>query len=180
MRTLPWIRPVYFLLSRFVHLQCPSSFETPGNTPRNVGKTLRLFLWLDDLCFASIQFTRLTGRLKQMIWSDRLANRPLNAVLPCNTGGKKDVFTTWWDVKNSHRFPPESPRGLTFTWWRCCRLCLWHKLTELAHSFLLCSRVFFCLCGLFYGISLHKLSRQLSVFSFCPSGLISVLMAALT
>ena len=33
-------------------------------------------------------------------------------------------------------------RGLTFTWWGCCGLwwgccglCLWHKLTELAHSF---------------------------------------------
>ena len=56
------------------------------------------------------------------------------------------------------------------------RLCLWHKPTELAHSFLLYSCVYFCLYGLFNYISFHKFSRQLSAFSlffescFCPTG----------
>ena len=36
-----------------------------------------------------------------------------------------------------------SPRGLAFTWWGCQSLCLRHKLTELAHSFLFCSWVCF-------------------------------------
>ena len=39
---------------------------------------------------------------------------------------------------------PRSYR-LTFTWRGCCGLCLWHKPTELAHSFLFCSSVCFCL-----------------------------------
>ena len=39
--------------------------------------------------------------------------------------------------------------GLTFTWWGCYGLCLRHKLTELAHSFLVC----FCLYGPFNCIS---------------------------
>ena len=37
------------------------------------------------------------------------------------------------------------PRGLTFTWWGCCGLCSWYKPAELAHSFLFCSCVYFCL-----------------------------------
>ena len=41
------------------------------------------------------------------------------------------------------------PRGLTFTWWGCCGLCQKHKPTELAHSFLFCSCVYFCLYGSF-------------------------------
>ena len=39
------------------------------------------------------------------------------------------------------------------------------KSTELAHSFLLCSCVYFCLYGPFNCISFHKFSRQLSTFS---------------
>ena len=50
------------------------------------------------------------------------------------------------------------------------------KQTELAHSFLFCSCVYFCLYGPFNCISLHKVSRQLSVFSLCSSGLVSALM----
>ena len=37
-----------------------------------------------------------------------------------------------------------------------------HKPTELAHSFLFCSCVHFCLYGPFNCISFHKFSRQLS------------------
>ena len=40
---------------------------------------------------------------------------------------------------------PSYPRGLTFTWWGCYGLCLWHKPTKLAHSFLFCSCIYFCL-----------------------------------
>ena len=68
------------------------------------------------------------------------------------------------------------PRGLTFTWWGCNGLCLWHKPTELAHSSLFCSCVYFCLYGPFNCILLHKFSRQLSLFSHCSSGLISALL----
>ena len=48
------------------------------------------------------------------------------------------------------------PHGLTFTWWGCCGLCLWHKPTELARSFVFRSCVCFCLHGpstLFHSIS---------------------------
>ena len=69
-----------------------------------------------------------------------------------------------------------SPRGLTFTWRGCCDFCLWQKPTVLAHSFLFCSCVCFCLDGRFNCISFHKFSRQLSAFSLCSSGLISALM----
>ena len=58
------------------------------------------------------------------------------------------------------------PRELTFTWWKCYGLCLWHKL-----SFFFCFSVYFCLYGPFNCIS-HKFSRPLSVFSLCSSGLI--------
>ena len=69
----------------------------------------------------------------------------------------------------------EGPRGLTSTWWVCYGLCL-IKPTELAHSFLLCVCVYFCLYGPFNCISFHGFSRQLSVFWLCSSGFISVLL----
>ena len=34
-----------------------------------------------------------------------------------------------------NRYLNNSPHGLTFTWWGCYGSCLWHKPTELAHSF---------------------------------------------
>ena len=58
-----------------------------------------------------------------------------------------------------------SAHGLTFTWWGCCGLCLWHKPTELVHSFIFCSCVSFCLYGSFKCISLHEFFRQLSLLS---------------
>ena len=73
-----------------------------------------------------------------------------------------------------------SPHGLTFTWGICCGLYLWHKPTELAHSFLFSSCVYFCLYGFFNCISFHQFSRQLSVFSLCSPGLISALFALST
>ena len=63
----------------------------------------------------------------------------------------------------------KSPRGLTFMWMGCCGLCLWHKPTERAHSFL-------CLYGPFNCISFNRFSQQLSAFSLCSLGLISALL----
>ena len=45
---------------------------------------------------------------------------------------------------------------------------VWHKPTKLAHSFLFCSCVCFCLYGLFNCISFHKFSWQLSIFWLLP------------
>ena len=59
-------------------------------------------------------------------------------------------------------------------------VCVWHKPTELAHSFLFSSCICFCLYGPFNCISFHKLSRQLSAFSLCSFGLISDLLVLLT
>ena len=68
------------------------------------------------------------------------------------------------------------PSGLTFTWWGCCGFCFWHKPTELAHSFLFGSCVYFSIYGPFNCISFQKFSRQLSAFSLCCPGLISALL----
>ena len=56
----------------------------------------------------------------------------------------------------------------------------WHKPAKLAHSFLFCSCVCFCLYNPSNGISFHKFSRQLSTFSLCSSGLISALLVLST
>ena len=56
------------------------------------------------------------------------------------------------------------PRWLTFSWWGPYGLYLWHELTELAHSFLFCSRIYFCLYGHFNCISFRKFFRQLLRF----------------
>ena len=40
------------------------------------------------------------------------------------------------------------------------RFMFWHKPTELAHSLIFCSCVYFCLYGPFNCISFHKFSRQ--------------------
>ena len=54
------------------------------------------------------------------------------------------------------------------------------KPTELAHSFLFCSCVCFCLYGPFDCISFHKFSQQLPAFSLCSFGLISALLVLST
>ena len=72
------------------------------------------------------------------------------------------------------------PRGLTFAWWECSGLCHRHKPSELAHSFLFCYCVSFCLYGPISCISFHKFSRQVSAFSPCSSGLISALLVLST
>ena len=57
---------------------------------------------------------------------------------------------------------------------------VWHKPTELAHSFLFCSCVYFCLYGPFNCISFHKFFRHLFVFSLCSCGLSSALLVLST
>ena len=73
-----------------------------------------------------------------------------------------------------------SSHRLTFRWWGCWSLCLWRKPTELAHSCLFCSCVYFCLHGPFHCVSFHKLSQQLSAFSLCSSGLIAAILVLST
>ena len=68
------------------------------------------------------------------------------------------------------------PRGLTFTWWGCYGLCQRHKPSELAHFFLFCACVYFCLYGRFNCISFYKSSRQFFVVTLCSSGYISALL----
>ena len=53
-------------------------------------------------------------------------------------------------------------------------ICVWHKPTELAHSFLFCSCVYSCLYDPLNCISFHTFSQQLSSFSLCSSSLISL------
>ena len=60
------------------------------------------------------------------------------------------------------------PHGLTLTWRVCYGWCLWYKPNELAHSFLFCSS------GSSDCIPFYEFSRQLSVFSLCSSGPISL------
>ena len=52
--------------------------------------------------------------------------------------------------------------------------------TELAYTYLFCSRVCFCSYGPFNYISFHKFSRQLSTFSHCFTGVISALLVRST
>ena len=74
-----------------------------------------------------------------------------------------------------------SPHELTFTWWGCCGLSLWHKPSELAHYFWFCSCIRFCLYVTFiWYFSFHKVSRQLFAFPFCSSGLIYALLLVLS
>ena len=63
-----------------------------------------------------------------------------------------------------------------------CVVYVRHKLTELAHSFFLkfYSCVHFCFYGSFNCISLHKFSRQLSVFWLRSSSFISALLVLST
>ena len=60
-----------------------------------------------------------------------------------------------------------------------CPFCSGHKPTELAHSFYSVLVSVF-LYGPFNCISFYKLSRQLSVFPLCSSGLISALLVLST
>ena len=85
-----------------------------------------------------------------------------------------------WKVFVYQIIPLFCPRGLSFTWWGCCSLCLWHNPTDQTHCFLFCSCLCFCLYGLFNHISFHQFSRQLSALSLCSSSLISALLVLST
>ena len=85
----------------------------------------------------------------------------------------------WWYIIISQSVLWKVP-GLTFSWWGCYGLCHRHELTKLAHSFLFCSCVCFCLYGPFNNVSFHKFSWQLFTFSLCSSGLNSALLVLST
>ena len=97
------------------------------------------------------------------------SSRRKNAGNLCGSDSAAAVYVVWF-------FLFLSPLVLTFTWWGCYSLRLWHKPTELANSFLFCFCVCFCLYGPFNCISFHKFFRQLSTFSFCSCGLSSALL----
>ena len=73
--------------------------------------------------------------------------------------------------------PPPCPRGLTFTWWGCCGLCLWHKSTDSPtqfYSVLVSVSVFLALSAAFHSInspdnSLHFLILFFRSY-FCFTG----------
>ena len=74
---------------------------------------------------------------------------------------------------------PESPNGLTFTWWGCCCLCPTQTNRACPLRFIL-FLVCFCFHGPFNCISFHKFSQQLSALSVCSYSLISALLALST
>ena len=85
----------------------------------------------------------------------------------CKDESKRILYQCW------------SPRA-HLQWWGCSGLCLWHKPTKLAHSFLFCSCVCFFLYGPFNCISFHKFSQQPFAFSFCCCGINSALLVLST
>ena len=139
--------------------------------------------WFDKLCYAQLE-EWFTLTFKDWFWQVH----GTGAVCESPGDGHQECLShVWctgldWSVTGWCWRPPEGgyfifllvgfhlncffgPHGLTFTWWGCYGLCLWHELTELALSFLFCSCICFCLYGLFNCISFHKLFQQLSVFS---------------
>ena len=66
------------------------------------------------------------------------SSRRKNAGNLCGSDSAAAVYVVWF-------FLFLSPLVLTFTWWGCYSLRLWHKPTELANSFLFCFCVCFCL-----------------------------------
>ena len=102
--------------------------------------------------------------------------------LPRNSSRNPEKNTTHQVITDLHAISSVerefwlSPRGLTFTWWGFYGLCLtWtnRACPLLFQKKKICSDIYFCLYGLFNCISFHKFSRQLSVFWFCSSGLVS-------
>ena len=94
--------------------------------------------------------------------------------LPRGTGREKILWEGWFqELVGNGGITESGPSELTFTWWGCYGLCLLHLLQ-------FCSCVCFYLYGPFNCISFPKSSRQLSVFSLCPSGLISALLVLST
>ena len=71
-----------------------------------------------------------------------------------HSNGEKDWRNRNKILKTSHG---ARPHGLSFTWYGSWGLCLWHKPTELVHSFSFCSCVCFCLYGPFNCISFHSI-----------------------
>ena len=134
-------------------------------------------------------FGRQWSENKELCWMILLHDDPWEATLhwlkvdEIDSGSRSRRYPQdWlhgcvWDVSAP---VDTSLRGLTVSWWGFYGLCHKHKLTKLAHSFLFCSCVCFCLYGPFHSISFHKFSRTLFAFSLCSSGLISALLVLST
>ena len=93
------------------------------------------------------------------------------------------VLSSWGDpMRLTGRKHPVTNcrRGFSFTWWGCCGLCQRHKPTELAHSFVVSSRVCRCLYWPFNCILFQNFSRQLSALSLCSPSLNSALLVLST
>ena len=124
--------------------------------------------WL-DLIWLDLIRPKLTG----LAWSGL-------SYLFCSGFSWADLFywinlVEYWKPDMTLCFVVVVLRGLTFEWRRCYSVCQRHEPTELAHSFIILSCVYFCLYDPFNCISFHIFSRQFSVFSLCSSSLISAL-----
>ena len=87
-----------------------------------------------------------------------LVVRELGMMVLCNLLCRCSVLFCSVSSSVAVYFPVGSPsRGGHVT------VYVWHKPTELAHSLLFCSCVYFCFYGHFNCISFHKFSQQLSV-----------------
>ena len=117
-------------------------------------------------------------------------------------GGPEVTFPekySWSEVTKVAKTESEAVSLCPMLWcWGCCRRVppqvpagwpsrggdvtdhVWHKSTELAHSFLFCSCVYFCSYGPFNCISFHKFSQQFLAFSLCSPDLISALLVLST
>ena len=129
--------------------------------------------------------TQHNTKLKALKYAQNASTANIHKKPFCNSPAAKTTSTL--HQRNHNPSPlltamsyPHNPLGFTFMWWGRCGLCLWHKSTELVHSFLFCSCICLCLYGLFNCISFHKFSRQLSAFSLCSPGLTSALLVLST
>ena len=144
-------------------------------------------------------FTARSNQLAQQTsWLHTRPLLPPSSTVPAGSPSRGGDVTVHVPDTTSPAFLLHSPCGLTFKWWGChgscprhdlfclpppqsprahlhvvgmSRFMFQHKPTELAHSFLFFSRVYFCLYGPFNCISFHTFSRPLSAFSLCSSGL---------
>ena len=142
------------LLSRFEPLrQAVGSYLTYWNSPfRTTLEIKPKWPWKSGgFGWGVHSYTRKYTVINHEVWPERLKSKTvLREEVSCSGG-----LSLWVTLSLTRT------HGLTFTWWGCCELCFWHKATELAHSFLFCSCIYFCLCGPFKCISFHKFSRQL-------------------
>ena len=117
---------------------------------RRIGSTQQsLFLETTRTLVSSLVLSRLNYRSALLNGSPQVLLDKIQRVRDCSSRfiykAPKYAYIT-----------PLRPRGLTFTWWGCYGLCVQRKPTELVHSVLFCSCVYFSLMALstiFYSIN---------------------------